>query len=105
MRAPRSRTRRRAREANAGAASSSRAAEQCGRGRLPTVAEPQSFEDAIRTAAWLKIVPWEAERHARLSSYLHSLSERPRTVSVFIGPKAVTPTRRSLSPVILGPCY
>ena len=32
-------------------------------------------------------MPWEAERHARLSSYLHSLSERPRTVSVFIGPE------------------
>jgi 16S rRNA (uracil1498-N3)-methyltransferase len=63
------------------------AAEQCGRGRLPTVADAQPFEDAVRTAPGLKIVPWEAERHARLSSYLHSLPERPRTVSVFIGPE------------------
>ena len=63
------------------------AAEQCGRGRLPTVGDPQSFDEAIRTAPGLKIVPWEDERNARLSSYLHSLPERPRAVSVFIGPE------------------
>jgi 16S rRNA (uracil1498-N3)-methyltransferase len=63
------------------------AAEQCGRGRLPPVDEPMSFEDALRTAPGLKIVPWEDERRARLAAYLHSLPERPHSVSVFIGPE------------------
>jgi 16S rRNA (uracil1498-N3)-methyltransferase len=63
------------------------AAEQCGRGRLPSVAPSQSFEDAIRTAPGLKLVPWEDEREQRLGDYLRSLKEKPRAVSVFIGPE------------------
>ncbi len=63
------------------------AAEQCGRGRLPTVDPSQSFEDAIHTAPGLKLVPWEDEREQRLGDYLRSLKKKPRAVSVFIGPE------------------
>ncbi len=63
------------------------AAEQCGRGRLPAVEPSQSFEDAVRTAPGLKLVPWEGEREQRLGDYLRSLKEKPRAVSVFIGPE------------------
>jgi 16S rRNA (uracil1498-N3)-methyltransferase len=63
------------------------AAEQCGRGRLPVVEQPMTFDDAVRTAPGLKILPWEEERTSRLGHYLRSLSSRPETVSVFIGPE------------------
>jgi 16S rRNA (uracil1498-N3)-methyltransferase len=63
------------------------AAEQCERGRLPAIQAPVSFEDAVRSAPGLKIMPWEDEREQRLADYLRSLPERPRTVSIFIGPE------------------
>ena len=63
------------------------AAEQCGRGRLPAIDAPVSFEGAVSRAPGLKLMPWEDEREARLGEHLRSLSERPRTVSVFIGPE------------------
>jgi len=63
------------------------AAEQCGRGRLPTVGEAVSFEQAIRSAPGLKIVPWEGERDRRLGDYIRSLPAPPPAVSVFIGPE------------------
>jgi 16S rRNA (uracil1498-N3)-methyltransferase len=63
------------------------AAEQCGRGRLPTIGETSSFDQAIRSAPGLKLVPWEGERDQRLGDYLRSLHEPPTTVSLFIGPE------------------
>jgi 16S rRNA (uracil1498-N3)-methyltransferase len=63
------------------------AAEQCGRGRLPTVEPSQSFEDAITKAPGLKILSWEGERKQRLGECLRSLKEKPRVISVFIGPE------------------
>jgi 16S rRNA (uracil1498-N3)-methyltransferase len=63
------------------------AAEQCGRGRLPAVAAPQPLEDALRSAAGVKIIPWESQRGSGLVSYLRSLKTRPRYVSLFIGPE------------------
>jgi 16S rRNA (uracil1498-N3)-methyltransferase len=63
------------------------AAEQCGRGKLPAIDPPVSFEEAVRGAPGLKLMPWEDEREARLGEYLRSLDERPRAVSVFIGPE------------------
>ncbi len=63
------------------------AAEQCGRGRLPEVDQPQSFEDALKTAPGLKLVPWEDERTTPLGECLRSLQEPPAQVSVFIGPE------------------
>lgn len=63
------------------------AAEQCGRGRLATIGETLSFEQAIRSAPGLKLVPWEDERDQRLGDYLRSLKELPAIVSLFIGPE------------------
>jgi 16S rRNA (uracil1498-N3)-methyltransferase len=63
------------------------AAEQCGRGRLPTVASPQTLEDALRGAAGARLIPWEEERVTGLVPHLRSLRERPRYVSLFIGPE------------------
>lgn len=63
------------------------AAEQCHRGRLPEIEGPMSFEDALRQASGLKLLPWEEERRQRLGAYLRSLPSRPETVSLFIGPE------------------
>ncbi len=63
------------------------AAEQCGRGRLPAIDPPLPFEEALAGAPGLLVVPYEAERANRLAEYLRSLPERPRTVSLFIGPE------------------
>jgi len=63
------------------------AAEQCGRGRLPSVDPPRPFEDAVRQASGLKLLPFEGERRQGISAYLRGLSRRPDTVSLFIGPE------------------
>jgi 16S rRNA (uracil1498-N3)-methyltransferase len=86
------------------------AAEQCGRGRLPQVTAPQQFEDALRSATGVKLIPWEEQRGGGLVPYLRSLRERPRYVSVFIGPEGgfeaseVEQAREAgCTPVTLGP--
>jgi len=63
------------------------AAEQCGRGRLPAIDSPLPFEKALAGAPGLLVVPYEAEHENRLADYLRALPERPRTVSLFIGPE------------------
>lgn len=63
------------------------AAEQCGRGRLPTVADPLPFAGAVAAAPGLRVVPWEEERSQKLGAYLRSLPARPDAVSIFIGPE------------------
>lgn len=63
------------------------AAEQCGRGHLPTVDAPMPFNKAISSAPGLKVVPWEEEREQRLGPYIRKLKERPGEVSIFIGPE------------------
>jgi 16S rRNA (uracil1498-N3)-methyltransferase len=63
------------------------AAEQASRGRLPAVEPPVAFEEAVRSAAGLKLIPWESERERGLAPYLRGLKERPRVVSLFIGPE------------------
>ena len=63
------------------------AAEQCGRGRLPAIDSPLPFGEALAGAPGLLVVPYEAERANRLADYLRALPERPRTVSLFIGPE------------------
>lgn len=63
------------------------AAEQCGRGRLPEIAEPLPFAEALRTAPGLKVVPWEGERGLKLAAYLRGLPEAPAVVSLFVGPE------------------
>ena len=71
------------------------AAEQSGRGRLPVVEAPLPFEAAVRQARGLRLLPWEGpvqgpskgERLRGLGAYLRGLTERPQTVSLFIGPE------------------
>jgi 16S rRNA (uracil1498-N3)-methyltransferase len=63
------------------------AAEQCGRGRLPSVDPPRSFEDAIRQARGLKLLPYEGERRRGLGAFVRGLTKRPEIVSLFIGPE------------------
>jgi 16S rRNA (uracil1498-N3)-methyltransferase len=63
------------------------AAEQCGRGRVPEVRAPQQFEEAVRSARGLKLLPYESTRGLGLSAYLRGLDRRPAEVSLFIGPE------------------
>ena len=63
------------------------AAEQCGRGRVPAVDPPVAFEEAVRTAPGLRLLPWEGERSRGLRSYLRGLQLIPEAVSLFIGPE------------------
>ncbi|MEO8457465.1 MAG: 16S rRNA (uracil(1498)-N(3))-methyltransferase [Chloroflexota bacterium] len=63
------------------------AAEQCERGKLPTIDAPVSFDDAVARAPGLKLMPWEDEQQQKLGPYLRTLPQKPRTVSVFIGPE------------------
>ena len=66
------------------------AAEQSGRGRLPAVDAPMPLAGAISEAGGLRVLPWEGEPASGgqgLGSYLRGLRERPRQVSLFIGPE------------------
>ena len=63
------------------------AAEQCGRGRLPSVDPPRPFEDAVRQARGLKLLLFEGERRLGISTHLRGLSRRPDVISIFIGPE------------------
>ncbi len=63
------------------------AAEQCGRGRPPAVDAPVALDEALRAAPGVRLLPWEGERLQGLTAYVRSLRERPREVSLFIGPE------------------
>ena len=63
------------------------AAEQSGRGRPPRVDAPLPFEEAVRQARGVKIMPYEGERARSMGAYLRGLSRRPDIVSLFIGPE------------------
>lgn len=65
----------------------SEAAEQCGRPRPPDIDPAQPFGQALAAAPGLRLLPWEGERGQGLGPFLRSLPERPRTVSLFIGPE------------------
>lgn len=63
------------------------AAEQCGRRRPPAVDAPVAFDEALRVAPGVRLLPWEGKRLKGLTAYVRSLTERPREVSLFIGPE------------------
>lgn len=63
------------------------AAEQSGRARVPEVCPPLTLPDALIQARGLRLLPWEAERARGLTEYVRSLAQRPREVSLFIGPE------------------
>jgi 16S rRNA (uracil1498-N3)-methyltransferase len=60
------------------------AAEQSGRGIIPTLETPQSWENAIHHATGTRLLPWEAAGSTMPS--LHSVLRTPR-FSLLIGPE------------------
>jgi 16S rRNA (uracil1498-N3)-methyltransferase len=60
------------------------AAEQCGRGVVPTLLPAQAFSTAIDSAEGAVIVAYERERRRQLRDALGAL---PTTVAVFVGPE------------------
>jgi 16S rRNA (uracil1498-N3)-methyltransferase len=69
------------------------AAKQCGRGRIPQVAEPLDFTAAVAEAsqAAIRLLPWEAERKQGIRAFLEKWPEeankQPLTISLIIGPE------------------
>jgi 16S rRNA (uracil1498-N3)-methyltransferase len=43
------------------------AAEQCGRGRIPTLAAPLEWDVAVNQAQGVRLLPWEAAKTAQVS--------------------------------------
>ena len=64
------------------------AAKQCGRGILPLVHNPISFEQAVEMCqADLKIIFWEEEREQSLRLALQSQAYKPGSIAILIGPE------------------
>lgn len=63
------------------------AAEQSGRARPPAIEPPAHLDEAVRSASGVRLLPWEGEGGEPLGAHLRSLSERPASVSLFIGPE------------------
>ena len=65
------------------------AAEQCGRGTVPTMESPSEFRQACDTATGHTLIPWEGERETGLKAVLRrwSASGPTSSLNVFIGPE------------------
>lgn len=68
------------------------AAEQCRRGRRPTLEDAQMFNHALSQAqrrGGLMLVPWEEEDSRSLKDVLQpdEVGERPLSIGIFIGPE------------------
>lgn len=66
------------------------AAEQSGRGRLPSLFPPMTFPDACEAAGGCALLPWEGEQETSLKSVLRSWRNEgvdASSVAVFIGPE------------------
>ncbi len=63
------------------------AAEQSGRGRLPSVGSPIEFTQACEDAEGLRLLPWEEEVEPSLKVALKRLGGAGTGLSVFIGPE------------------
>jgi 16S rRNA (uracil1498-N3)-methyltransferase len=88
------------------------AAEQSGRGRLPTlrpaVMFPHACEDAARGG--LTLIPWEEEKERSLRSILRAAERPPFSINLFIGPEGgfapaelAQAQRYGAIPITLGP--
>jgi 16S rRNA (uracil1498-N3)-methyltransferase len=60
------------------------AAEQCGRGRIPTLLPTSDMADALHRAEGTRLVAYEQERHHTLGE---ALAQRPECVALFVGPE------------------
>lgn len=65
------------------------AAEQSGRGRLPTLRPAVMFSTACEDAArgGLTLIPWEEERERSLRSVLQATEPPPFSINLFVGPE------------------
>lgn len=65
------------------------AAEQSGRGRLPTLRPAVMFSTACEDAArgGLTLIPWEEERERSLHSVLQATEPPPFSINLFVGPE------------------
>jgi 16S rRNA (uracil1498-N3)-methyltransferase len=65
------------------------AAEQSGRGRLPTLRPAVMFSTACEDAArgGLTLIPWEEERERSLRSVLQAAEPPPFSINLFVGPE------------------
>jgi 16S rRNA (uracil1498-N3)-methyltransferase len=65
------------------------AAEQSGRGRLPTLRPAVMFSTACEDAArgGLTLIPWEEEKERSLRSVLQSTEPPPFSINLFVGPE------------------
>jgi 16S rRNA (uracil1498-N3)-methyltransferase len=88
------------------------AAEQSGRGRLPTLRPPAMFPNACEDAArgGLTLIPWEEEKEQNLRSVLQGAERPPFSINLFIGPEGgftpaelVQAQRYGAIPITLGP--
>ena len=61
------------------------AAEQCGRGYIPQLSEPQSFINAIQLPATFKLIAWETENQLDLKQILRD--EPVKQIALIIGPE------------------
>lgn len=65
------------------------AAEQCGRGSIPVLKEPENFEQAIKTglSSNISLLFWEAEQQNTLRDVLAPVKRSAREISLMIGPE------------------
>ncbi|MCC9079063.1 16S rRNA (uracil(1498)-N(3))-methyltransferase [Litorilinea aerophila] len=76
------------------------AAEQSGRGCLPELAAPLSWEEAVRTGEGLRLLPWEdATGHPGLLATLQRSGQAPPpAISLLVGPEGgLTPEEVALA--------
>jgi len=80
------------------------AAEQCGRGRIPALAEPVDWRTAIGQATGLRLLPWEAtaQQAPRLAALLLGKVPPPLAVSLLIGPEGGVSPAEALAAQQLG---
>jgi 16S rRNA (uracil1498-N3)-methyltransferase len=88
------------------------AAEQSGRGRLPTLRPTAMFPNACEDAArgGLTLIPWEEEKERSLRSVLRGAERPPFSINLFIGPEGgftlaelAQAQRYGAIPITLGP--
>ena len=68
---------------------SDEAVKQCKRGRVPLIEDPISSSEAVQKTDDFDLVllPYENERNYTIKDHLRSLSEKPKSVAVIIGPE------------------
>ncbi len=88
------------------------AAEQCGRGRIPTLLDPVDWPAAVAHATGLKLLPWETVHQSApaLPTVANVNRQHPQLIALLIGPEggisegeAVQAQAAGWQPVSLGP--